>query len=33
MCAVLGIAYLALGWVCLRNFERRARERATLALT
>ena len=33
MCFGLGAIYLALGWVCLRNFERRARERATLALT
>jgi ABC-type polysaccharide/polyol phosphate export permease len=33
MCAALGAAYLGLGWLCLRNFERRARERATLALT
>jgi ABC-2 type transport system permease protein len=33
MCAVLGVAYLALGSVCLRNFERLARQRATLSLT
>jgi ABC-2 type transport system permease protein len=33
MCTVLGFVYLALGWLFLRNFERLARERATLALT
>jgi ABC-2 type transport system permease protein len=33
MCATLGIAYLALGTLFLRNFERLARQRATLALT
>jgi ABC-2 type transport system permease protein len=33
MCAALGLAYLVLGSVCLRNFEKLARERATLALT
>jgi ABC-type polysaccharide/polyol phosphate export permease len=32
-CAALGIAYLALGTVFLHNFERLARQRATLALT
>jgi ABC-2 type transport system permease protein len=32
-CAVLGIAYLALGTLLLHNFERLARQRATLALT
>jgi hypothetical protein len=33
MCALLGLIYLALGSVLLRNFERLARERATLSLT
>jgi ABC-2 type transport system permease protein len=33
MCAALGVVYLALGTVLLRNFERLARQRATLALT
>ncbi len=33
MCAALGVAYLVLGSFCLRNFEKLARERATLALT
>jgi len=33
MCALLGAIYLVLGWLCLRNFERLARRRATLALT
>jgi ABC-2 type transport system permease protein len=33
MSAALGACYLALGWLCLRNFERLARERATLSLT
>lgn len=32
MCALLGVLYLALGAVCLRNFERLARRRATLSL-
>jgi len=33
MCVLLGAVYLALGALCLRNFERLARERATLSLT
>jgi ABC-type polysaccharide/polyol phosphate export permease len=33
VCAALGVIYLALGVVFLRNFERLARQRATLALT
>jgi ABC-2 type transport system permease protein len=33
MCAALGVVYLALGTVLLHNFERLARQRATLALT
>jgi ABC-type polysaccharide/polyol phosphate export permease len=33
MCAALGVVYLALGTVFLHNFERLARQRATLALT
>ncbi len=33
MCAVLGVVYLALGQLALRNFERLSRERATLSLT
>jgi ABC-type polysaccharide/polyol phosphate export permease len=33
MCAVLGLVYLALGALCMRNFERLARQRATLSLT
>jgi ABC-2 type transport system permease protein len=33
MCALLGIVYVALGALCLRNFERLARQRATLSLT
>lgn len=33
MCVGLGILYLALGSVALRNFERLARSRATLSLT
>lgn len=33
MCAALGTVYLALGSVCLSNFERLARKRATLSLT
>ena len=33
VCAALGVAYLALGTIFLRNFERLARQRATLALT
>jgi ABC-2 type transport system permease protein len=32
-CAALGVVYLALGTVFLHNFERLARQRATLALT
>ena len=32
MCLVLSLAYAAVAVVCLRNFERLARERATLAL-
>jgi ABC-2 type transport system permease protein len=33
MTILLGLCYLALGAFCIRNFERLARERATLALT
>jgi ABC-type polysaccharide/polyol phosphate export permease len=33
MCALLGVAYLVLGALFLRNFERLARQRATLSLT
>jgi hypothetical protein len=33
MCALLGVVYLALGTLFLRNFERLARSRATLSLT
>ena len=33
MCVLLGAVYLALGSVFLRNFERLARQRATLSLT
>jgi ABC-2 type transport system permease protein len=33
MCVVLGIAYFVLGAVFLQNFERLARQRATLSLT
>jgi hypothetical protein len=33
MCVVLGAVYLVLGALLLRNFERLARARATLALT
>jgi ABC-2 type transport system permease protein len=33
MCAVLTVAYFAIGAVTLQNFERLARQRATLALT
>ena len=33
MCAGLGVVYLVLGSVALRNFERLARSRATLSLT
>lgn len=33
MCLVLAVAYLALGVVCLRLFERLARDRATLKLS
>lgn len=33
MCAALGVAYVALGALFLRNFERLARARATLSLT
>jgi ABC-2 type transport system permease protein len=33
MCAVLAIAYLALGAACLRLFERLARQQASLSLT
>jgi ABC-2 type transport system permease protein len=32
MCLLLGVVYLALGSVLLRNFERMARQRATLSL-
>jgi ABC-2 type transport system permease protein len=33
MCVLLGAVYLVVGSVCLRNFERLARSRATLSLT
>jgi ABC-2 type transport system permease protein len=33
MCVMLGVVYFLLGAVCLRNFERLARQRATLSLT
>lgn len=33
MCALLGVIYLALGALFLQNFERLAREKATLSLT
>jgi ABC-2 type transport system permease protein len=33
MCLVLSAAYLAIGWVSMANFERLARQRATLSLT
>ena len=33
MCVILGVVYFAAGWLFLRNFERLARERATLSLT
>ena len=33
LCFGLGLVYLALGAVALRNFERLARSRATLSLT
>jgi ABC-2 type transport system permease protein len=33
MCLVLAVAYLAIGWVTMSNFERLARQRATLSLT
>jgi hypothetical protein len=33
MCVLLGLVYLALGSLFLRNFERLARQRATLSLT
>jgi hypothetical protein len=33
MCLVLSAVYLALGAVTMANFERLARQRATLALT
>jgi ABC-2 type transport system permease protein len=33
MCVVLGVVYFLLGAVCLQNFERLARQRATLSLT
>jgi hypothetical protein len=33
MCVLLGATYLALGAVFLQNFERLAREKATLSLT
>ncbi len=33
MCVLLGLAYLAIGAVTIRNFERLARGRATLSLT
>jgi ABC-2 type transport system permease protein len=33
MCGLLGAAYLVLGWFFMQNFERLARQRATLSLT
>jgi ABC-2 type transport system permease protein len=33
MCVLLGVVYLVAGTLCLRSFERLARERATLSLT
>jgi len=33
MCVVLSAAYLAIGWFSMANFERLARQRATLSLT
>jgi ABC-2 type transport system permease protein len=33
MCLVLSAAYLAIGWVTMANFERLARQQATLSLT
>jgi hypothetical protein len=33
MCSLLGVVYLLLGALFLRNFERLARSRATLSLT
>jgi ABC-type polysaccharide/polyol phosphate export permease len=33
MCLALAVVYLFLGMLCLRNFERLARDRATLSLT
>jgi hypothetical protein len=33
MCIALGLVYLGLGALALRNFERLARTRATLSLT
>ena len=33
MCIGLGVVYLCLGSIALRNFERLARSRATLSLT
>jgi hypothetical protein len=33
MCILLGAVYLALGSVLMQNFERLARQRATLSLT
>jgi ABC-2 type transport system permease protein len=33
MCLVLSVAYLGIGIVTMANFERLARQRATLALT
>jgi hypothetical protein len=33
LCAGLGVVYLGLGALALRNFERLARSRATLSLT
>jgi hypothetical protein len=33
MCLALGLVYLGLGALALRNFERLARSRATLSLT
>jgi ABC-type polysaccharide/polyol phosphate export permease len=33
MCALLGLVYLGLGTIAFKNFERLARQRATLALT
>jgi len=33
MCALLSVVYIAVGWLSMTNFERLARQRATLSLT